>query len=182
MNTIRGLLFLQSDSAKDRLTAAALEDAGSRVQSMMILYDKLYQSVDFEKISVKDYIPALINEIIANFPNGNNIKVVQRIEDFVLNVKRLQPLGIVINELLTNIMKYAFIGRSGGRIDVSSTLNGSKAEFVIQDNGNGIPESIDFKNSTGFGLMLVEMLVFQLKGEIRIERGEGTKFIIDFEL
>jgi len=79
-------------------------------------------------------------------------------------------------------MKYAFTGRDNGEIIVSASVVGANAVFIIQDNGVGIPESVGFKNSTGFGLMLVEMLIFQLKGTIEIERGAGSKFIIQFEL
>ncbi|HNX25517.1 MAG TPA: PAS domain S-box protein [Spirochaetota bacterium] len=182
MNTIYGVLALHKEKLNDPVSIAALEDAGSRIQSMMVLYDKLYRSSDFIEISVATYLSPLVDEIVGNFPNSDAVRIEKNIDDFVLDVKRLQSLGIIINELLTNIMKYAFTGRSGGLIIFSASLKGTAVSFIIQDNGNGIPESIDFKNSNGFGLMLVEMLIRQIGGKITIERIAGTKFILEFEL
>lgn len=180
MNTIISLLYLQADSLKDSSAIAALDDAANRIQSMLILYDKLYQSKDFNSINLNDYLPTLIDEIIANFPNSINVKTEKKIDNFELDVKKLQPLGIIINELLTNIMKYAFTGRDIGLISLSVTLRGSTVSLVIADNGIGMPGSIDFNNSTGFGMQLVSLLTEQLEGSIRIERGEGTRFILEF--
>jgi two-component sensor histidine kinase len=124
---------------------------------------------------------SLVDEIIGNFPNGNMVKVEKNIGDFILDVKRLQPLGIIINELITNVMKYAFKGRESGLITVSATDTDGHVAISIQDNGNGIPESINFENSTGFGLHLVRILTQQLNGTIEIERGNGTKIVLEIE-
>ncbi len=182
MNTIYGLLVLQADILKDPAAIAALEDSANRVQSMMMLYNKLYNSPDVQKISVREYLPSLVDEIIANFPNSSLVKVDKKIDDFVLHAKIMQPLGIIINELLTNIMKYAFTGRDNGVVIVSASLKGNNVSIMIQDNGNGIPESVDFEHSTGFGLQLVWMLTKELHGTIRIERGNGTTIVLEFEI
>jgi PAS domain S-box-containing protein len=182
MNVIHGLLVLQTDKMKDPMAISALEDSANRVQSMMVLYDKLYRSPDVQKISVMNYLPSLVDEIIANFPNSKLVKVEKKINDFVLDAKRLHPLGIIINELLTNIMKSAFIGRDDGLIKVSASLKGKNVSIIIQDNGIGIPETVDFEHSTGFGLQLVWILTKELQGTIRIERKKGTKIILEFKL
>ncbi len=180
MSTIYGLLSLQAATMKDQAAVTALEDAGRRVQSMMVLYNKLYQSSDVTTLSVIEYLPELVDDIVGNFPNSGSVKVEKKIEDFTLKAARLQSIGIIVNELLTNIMKYAFIGRSGGTIVVAASLEENRAYFAIEDDGNGIPEKIDFENSTGFGLVLVQALTKQLEGTIRIERGTGTKIILEF--
>ncbi len=181
MNTIGSLLSLQAQTFKDPLAIEALEDAKNRVRSMAILYDKLYRSADFSELSVKDYVPTLVDEVISNFPNSNMVKVEKRIDDFMLDAKRLQPLGIIINELLTNIMKYAFRGRESGLITVSATNTDGHVAISVQDNGTGMPESVSFENSTGFGLQLVQALTRQLEGSLQIERENGTRFAIEFE-
>jgi two-component system, sensor histidine kinase PdtaS len=181
MSTIAGLLSLQADTMEVPAAKAALKDAESRVQSMMVLYNKLYQSAGFKSVSVLTYLPTLINEILENFPNSASIKVWKIIDDFTLDAKMLQPLGIIINELLTNIMKYAFAGIVLGVITISASLKGKKVILSIEDNGNGMPESIDFANSPGFGLMLVDLLTKQMHGTIRIERAWGTKIILEFD-
>ncbi len=180
MNTIHSLLILQAATVSDAAAFSALEDAGSRVRSMMLLYDKLYQSADFTEIPVAQYLLSLIDEILSNFPNRKMVKIEKNIGDFVLSVKKLQPLGIIINELLTNIMKYAFIGKKEGRIAISVTCREDLVSIVIEDNGNGMPESVDFENSTGFGLVLVGGLTRQLEGTIRIVRMNGTRIILEF--
>jgi len=96
----------------------------------------------------------------------------------------MQVLGIIINELITNIMKYAFIGKSEGLISVSATSPDRMVSISISDDGNGMPDSVDFINSTGFGLQLVHALTLQLEGTIRIERGggmkSGTRVVLEF--
>lgn len=182
MNTIYGLLSLQAETLKDSAAKSALNDAGSRVKSMMTLYNKLYQSPEFNKISVAIYLPTLIHEIVTNFPNSNIVRITPRIDDFIMDVQKIQPLGIIINELLTNIMKYAFVGRDSGLISVSVTEKNEQVTVIIEDNGNGIPENIDFGHSTGFGLMLVGGLTKQINGKIRIERSDITRIILEFGL
>ncbi len=182
MTSIRGLLSLQATSQEDSPASSVLFDAISRVQSMALLYDKLFNSRDFTKISVIDYIPSLVDEIKENFPNSSSVKFEKIIDDFVLDSKKMQPLGIIINELITNIMKYAFTGRDNGSITISANLTGNRVFIVIADNGIGIPESITFENSTGFGMQLVSMLTQQIGGSIKIERGDGTSFVLEFDV
>jgi PAS domain S-box-containing protein len=181
MNTITSLLSLQGSTLTDSRAIRALEDAGSRVQSMMVLYDELYPSSSFSDVPVGKYLPALAERIVKNFPNGGRVKIEAAIQDFTLGAKILQPLGLIMNELLTNIMKYAFAGREGGSIGISASLNGTRVAIGIRDDGKGLPESIDFEHSSGFGLMLVKNLTKQLEGAIRIERGKGTSIVLEFD-
>jgi PAS domain S-box-containing protein len=181
MNTMGSLLSLQSQAVHEPAAAAALEDAKARMQSMGILYDSLYRTAGFTELSVKEYLPDLVDEITGNFPNSSMVKVNKHVEDLILDAKRLQPLGIIVNELLTNIMKYAFVGRERGVVDISATNTGGHIAIAVRDNGGGMPESVSFEKSTGFGLQLVYALTQQLNGTIRIERGNGTNIILEFE-
>jgi PAS domain S-box-containing protein len=182
MNVIFSLLQLQAESLKDTAAINALQDSASRVRSMMVLYDRLYRMEYVKKISVTEYVPALVDEIISNFPINKPVLIEKKIDEFTLNADRLQPLGIIINELLTNILKYAFTEKDSGKITVSATVKNGSAVFVIHDDGIGIPESISFEKSTGFGLQLVRLLTMELRGTIRIERGIGTSVILEFGL
>ncbi len=182
MNNISGLISLQIEETMDPVTITALEDVGRRVSSMRLLYNKLYQSADYNHMAVNNYIPSLVDEILANFPNSCKVRINKEIDDFVLDAKRLQSLGIMINELLTNIMKYAFNERDDGIINISMKVNDNSVSLIIQDNGIGIPLSINFENSTGFGMQLVSMLTKQIGGSIRIEREKGTRFILEFDI
>jgi PAS domain S-box-containing protein len=181
MNTISSLLSIQAGTVTDPGAIAALEDAGRRIQSMSVLYDKLYRSISFTELSFAEYVSSLVDEVVANFPNCRSVMVRKNLEDFLLDAKRLQTLGIVVNELLTNTMKYAFKGRAHGLVTVAAAAAGDSVVISIQDDGIGMPESVSFENSTGFGLQLVNALAQQLGGTIHIERGNGTKIVLEFK-
>ena len=180
MNTIASLLSIQAQSLKEPLAVSALEDARSRVQSMMLLYDKLFQASESGVISVQKYIPALVDEIIKNFSNSTTIDLETRIDDIAMDAKTLQPLGIILNELVTNVMKYAFPGRTDGKIHVAATKKETGVQIIVEDNGQGLPDYIDFDRTTGFGLQLVQALALQLNGNIQIVRDKGTKVVLEF--
>jgi len=182
MNTIKGLLTLQLTAEENPEAAASIRDAESRVQSMIMLYDRLYCTENYRELSVKDYFERLAEEIVGSFPNREVVKIETEIEDFILNVTILAPLGIIVNELFTNIMKYAFTGRESGVINLRALIKDNHVKIEIWDNGVGIPESISFENSTGFGLNLVNMLTQQIGGSIKIERVNGTKFLLEFDV
>jgi PAS domain S-box-containing protein len=181
MSTIGSLLHLQSISLQDPAAVKALNDTQSRVRSMMVLYDKLYRSNDYTAMSIREYLFPLIDDIVENFPNNNFVKIKKNISDFILDAKTLQSIGIIVNELLTNIMKYAFTDRDKGVISISALLTGIKVSIIVQDDGKGMPEKNTFENSNGFGFMLVKILAQQLGGTIDIMRDNGTKVVLDFE-
>jgi len=181
MNTIKALLLLQAGLVNDPSAIAALHDAGNRVQSLMLLYDKLYRNDNFKVLSVKDYLSVLVDEIISNFSNREMITAEKRFDDCILDAALLFPIGIIVNEIITNAMKYAFNGIDNGIIGVSLIRDEKRAVLTIEDNGIGIPESIDLENA-GFGLQLVRMLTGQIRGTVSIDRSKGTRFIIDFNI
>lgn len=179
MNTIAGLLYLQSVSIENVSAVSALKDAHSRVLSMMLIYDKLFRSSDFNTISTGSYLPELIDGIISTFPDFDHVIIETRIDDYVLDSNALVPIGIIINELLTNAYKYAFPSKREGviRISFMNTGDGSY-EIIFKDNGVGVPESVAPGESGGFGLNLVYLLSRQMKGSVEIIRDEGSVFRI----
>jgi two-component system, sensor histidine kinase PdtaS len=182
MNIIMSLLSLQARTLHDPEAVSSLKDAKSRINSMMLLYDKLYQSSDFREISTKEYLTTLIDEIVGMFPGMECVAVEKHIDDFILGVNTLFPLGIILNEVLTNAMRHAFNGRDKGRIIVSLSLSDRHATLIIEDNGIGIPESIDGATSTGFGFQLIGMLIEQLDGGLRLEQKNGTRCVLEFDI
>jgi PAS domain S-box-containing protein len=180
MNTIASLLSIQAQNLKEPAAVSALQDAKGRVKSMMVLYDKLFQTTESRVVSLQNYIPALIDEIVRNFSTSARIKVETSLEDLHLEAQILQPLGLILNELITNICKYAFPDQKSGTITVSATTLGGRIELTVMDDGIGIPDYIDFDRSTGFGLQLVRALTLQLDGSIRIVRDQGTRVVLEF--
>jgi len=182
MNTVSSLLSLQAGSLSEPAAIHALEEAGNRVRSMAMLYDQLYRSVDYTNLPANTFLAPMIDEILSNFPNRKKVNVEKNLDDFILDSRRLQSLGIIINELLTNIMKYAFIGKDSGLITISVKNSDNKVLLTVQDNGNGIPASVNFEISSSFGLQLVYALSQQLAGTIHIERGHGSKVVLEFKV
>jgi two-component sensor histidine kinase len=172
---------MQAGAMKSPEAASAFEDAKIRVRSMAVIYERLYQSASFESISLLDYLPSLVDDIVANFANSPSVRIETKIDDVVVDVKKAQALGIIINELITNIMKYAFADNSAGRIRVSAFSEGDSIAVIVEDNGVGLPECVDFENSDGFGLVLVRELTRQLEGSVKIERENGTRIIMQFK-
>jgi len=181
MNTIKGLLNMQVSAAKNESVAASIRDAECRVQSMIMLYERLYCTDNYHELSVKDYLESLVSEITGSFPNRGIVRVDTDIDSFILNITILTPLGIIINELLTNMMKYAFTGRAKGVIHIAAHREEKTVVIIVADDGVGLPESVSFKKSTGFGLGLVNLLVEQIDGDISVERNNGTKYRLTFD-
>jgi PAS domain S-box-containing protein len=181
MNSLASLLSLQRSKLHDQKAMEALETAQNRLRSMGLLYDKLYRSDHVRAIEVGNYLLPLVREIVEAIPCHASIAIVNDIGSFELPAQVLQPLGIVVNEIVTNSLKYAFEGRAEGVIQVAACKTGNKAIITLGDNGIGLPPSVNLKKSSGLGLILIRALVEQIDGTVRMETAEGTKFIVEFE-
>jgi len=182
MNTIKSLLSLQAKTIKNAKAAEVLKDAGSRIRSMGLLYDKIYRSENIRTLSAREYIPNLVEEIAAVFPNREKVQIETEIEDIMLPVDILSPLGIITTELVTNAMKYGFESEKEGLLQIRFRRINGKAEYVIRNNGKRLPEDFSIEKSQGFGLRLVSMLTQQLNGTLKICTHEETQFEISFPL
>lgn len=179
---IESLLTLQTQSIAAPEAVSALKDAISRIKSIRILYEKLQFTHDFNTISAKYYFEDIINSIVIFFPSTSKITIDRRIEDIAVDSKKLFYLGIIVNELFTNIMKYAFTGRNTGLIQCELIKRDNTVKMLIADNGNGLPADFDINESRGFGLMLVKMLARQLRGSFLIESQNGTRSLLEFDI
>ncbi len=182
MHTIASLLYLQADSLKDASAVTALTDAYNRVQSMMLIYEKLYKSSDFREISSQTYLTELIDGITSTINTSTNIEIIKSIEDCPINTALLFPVGIIINELLTNSFKYAFPENRKGRITVSLAKKDNIIAINFADDGVGIPRSVIDLESKGFGINLVKILAEQLDGKLKISSKNGTEYSVTFPL
>jgi two-component sensor histidine kinase len=179
--SIGGLISLRLQAISSPAAVSVLQDALSRINSMRVLYDKLLLSQGSMNVSVENYIAGLVDLVVAVFPTNTRVTLDRHIADFHLDPKRMFPLGIIINELLTNIMKYAFSNRESGLIKISLARVDNHVTLTIQDDGNGLPDGFDIQESKGFGLMLVKMLSQQLAGSFSIENHTGTRCTIEFD-
>jgi two-component sensor histidine kinase len=179
--SIESLLLLHVDSVTSHEALSALQDALGRVKSMRVLYDLLLMSEGYKSISVRKYTETLLDSLAELFQNGIQVTITRNIAEFRLEPKDLFHLGIIINELLTNVMKYGFAGRKSGLIHVTLKKSGRHITFTVQDNGVGFPEGFELKKKSGYGLMLVQMLSKQLGGSLRMENLNGAKTVLTFD-
>lgn len=178
MNSVDSLLSLQLSHISNQEAISVIRDARTRIKSMEILYDRLYRHDTYKEISVREYLSNLVDQIAGIFPNRKSVKIEKQIDDFIINNKIIFPLGIIVNEMLTNAMKHAFNGRSNGLIQVSVLKDGTHITVSIKDNGKGMPE----QQVKGFGLILIEALAGQIDGICRIENENGAKCTLEFEI
>lgn len=180
MNTMMTLLGLQADIIDDPRAAEALQVAMNRFASMSVLYEKLYRSKNLQEMSARNYLPALIDDIMRSFPRSAEVTLEVEIADLMLDVNQLSTLGIIANELISNTMKHAFPSPRQPHLSVTLSYENSRAAFTVQDNGQGLPPEIGFGNTSGFGLQLVATLADQLGGTASLEGAEGTTTTIEF--
>ena len=147
---------------------------------MKVLYEKLLNSTSHEHAPVKPFVEGLIRTVIALFPDVQRINIATRIDDFELGSKKLFPLGIIITELMTNALKYAFTGRDAGEIQIGITREGDEVVLTMSDDGIGLPGGFDLGASEGFGFLLVKVLSAQLDGTYSIESHGGTRSVLRF--
>ena len=180
--TVQSLLSLQAMGSTNEESVQTLEKARDRLQSMMILYDKLYRSDDFYQMSIKAYLPELIDDILRQFAHSVPLTITKRVDDIVLNTNTLSSIGIITNELLTNSMKYAYESDETGEIIISAYREDQEIILVVEDKGKGLPADFELEQSEGFGLKLVQMMVDQFNGKLQIEKNGGTRFVISLAI
>lgn len=173
------MLNLQSNSIDDVRALRSLKDSQNRIQSMAIIHEKLYRSGDLSGIKLDGYIKDLVEHLETSHKVHGNIKIKQKIDDVFLGIDSAITIGLIINELVSNIFKHAFNKSMQGEVEISfQRRNETPSVLRIKDNGMGFPKEINFEQTESLGLQLVNTLVKQLDGNIKLNRDSGTEFII----
>ena len=182
MQIISSLLGLTSGTIHEQKYIEMFRDSQDRINSMSLIHEKLYCSRDFVKIDFNEYLRELANSLFKSHGITDLIELKIYIENVSLGIDHAIPCGLIINELFTNSLKYAFPGARRGEIKISLQLNDENMnELIVGDNGVGIPEDVDFRKTESLGLRLVTILVEnQLNGKIDLDRSDGTEFKIKF--
>jgi two-component sensor histidine kinase len=179
LEVVSSLLALQSNQIDDAHTRDAMQEGQNRVQSIGIVHQKLYQGVNLGAIEMKDYFINLSESILDSFGAQKRVQVECAMEALNVDVDTAVPLGLIVNELLTNTIKYAFPdGRSGNvQIKLTQAANGN-LHMQVSDNGVGKCGGI---TGTGFGGQLISLLTQQLEGTMKEENNNGTHFFFEFK-
>jgi len=175
LQIISSLLYFQSKKIRDPADLSAFREGQDRLKSMILVHERLYRSDDLMRIDFADYAKALIDHIRQSYrPSSLRIKVVLDISPVVVPVEIALPVGMIVNELLTNVYKYAFPDGCEGIVRISVTRLEGGMELVVGDSGVGLPEGFERDRPSTFGMQLIYGLVSQLGGLVSFERQGGA--------
>ncbi|MEH1941537.1 MAG: PAS domain S-box protein [Nostoc sp.] len=182
LGIVSSLLQMQCRRTQDPLVTAILRDSQNRIASIALVHEKLYRSEDLADIDFAQYIPDLTTHLFDSYNvSSSQIKLKIQVDNASLDIQTAIPCGLIINELVSNALKYAFGDRCGGEIQVKFYQESeSTLTLIIRDNGVGLPENFDSKKAKTLGITLVQGLVKQLRGKLEINSQQGTEFKITF--
>lgn len=179
---ITGLLELQTYNTDSEDVQQVLYESQMRINSIALIHEKLYQSKDLSQISFDVYVEELTNIILSSISNQKDIGMELNIAAVHLTVNQAIPCGLILNELITNAFKHAFEDRKKGTIRIELKEEDRKLTLVVEDNGIGLPDDLDWNQSGSLGLSLIQTLSDQLMGSCSLENTkEGSRFILKFE-
>ncbi|MEH6618979.1 sensor histidine kinase [Maribacter arcticus] len=186
LQTVSSLLSLQSRNTESRPMKGLLKGTQNRVIAMAMVHEMLYMRKDISHIEYKSYVQELSEYLIRSIKGiDNNINLIIDIPDIKLGIDTAIPLGLLINESLTNALKYGIEGDEEGDINIKLQKDSEKENcyiLEIGDNGIGFPETINYKNTKSLGLKLIHNLTRQLRGTIERDASKkGTNYIIKFQ-
>ena len=181
LQVISSLLDLQSQQIEESAMLEVFRESQNRVKSMALVHEKLYQSKNFAKINFAEYTESLVKYLFKAYAlHSGNITLELDIDEVTLNIDTAIPCGLIINELVSNALKYAFPDNQRGTISISLHSGGEQHfTLIVKDDGVGLPMDWDLKSAKSLGLQLVKVLTKQLKGTIEIDRNRGSQFRVD---
>ncbi|MFS8117624.1 MAG: PAS domain S-box protein [Microcoleus sp.] len=183
MQVVSSLLQLQAQYIEDEPTLALFEESQTRIHSMALIHEQLYQSDNLDRIDLLPYVENLVANLYQSFGGGNtSIQFNVNVDPISLNIETAIPCGLIINELISNSLKYAFTESLAGEININFHRDTTSQQFHlgIQDNGRGFPAGFNIENTETLGLRLVRMLTNQLDGTLVIDSKCGTCYDISF--
>jgi len=181
LQIIVSLLKLQSKFVFDPRDLEIFNKSRSRVETMSLIHEKLYKSSDISQIDMGNYLRDLVTHLLKVYNLGNaKIEFVMASESILMSIDTAIPCGLIVNELINNILKHAFPDGYNGKIELNLRRSEEDVILEVADNGIGIPDSFDMDKNDSLGMQLIDTLVKQLDGVIEVNRTEGTRFLIEF--
>ncbi len=184
LTVVSSLLKLQGNSTEDERIKEALKASQGRIYAMSAVHEALYNVKNLAEMDLKSYLSKISGTLIQTYSvNPGQVRFNVEGDGIILNIEKTSPVGLIVNELISNSLKYAFPDEKKGEINVSMNKLDKEIELTVMDNGVGVPDGFDWKNSNTLGLKLVRTLVEnQLDGSIDLDNTNGTKFTIKFNI
>ena len=187
LQIINSILNLQKKFVKDENAITGLEEIQNRVSTMSIIHETLYQNTDVSSIGFPSYLTRIAGNIIQGYQSETQVELVTELEDIQAPLDQAIPCGLILNEWVSNAMKYAFPGREKGTITVALRCvlsvdhpDEEEIQIEVRDDGVGLPDGFDWGGRDSLGLYLVQALSEQLDGELSAESDGGTRFLVKF--
>lgn len=182
LQVINSLLSIQSSYIKDENVLSVFQKSQDRIKSMSLIHEKMYQSADLAHIDITEYINLLAGNLISSYSIEKHISLDLQVTVEKLTIDTLIPMGLIINELITNSLKYAFEGKKAGKISVFlGTTEDRQYKLIVSDNGQGIKTGASIDKPSTMGMELVRILVEQINGTIERRPQKGTSYLIIFK-
>jgi len=185
LQVVSSLLDMQARGARNEDTVDALTESRNRLNAMALIHAQLYESSDLSEINMKGFVDTLLMQLFQSYQvQDTTITPIISIVDYPFPISMAVPVGLIINELLTNALKYAFVNRKEGTIKVSLTASEEgRINLMVSDDGTGLPAGFDINATRTLGLRLVKILTEdQLRGNLEVLSKEGTTFNIEFDI
>lgn len=181
---VHGLLELQESMSDDKDSLEILKLSKSRIRTMSLAHEALYNSNDFAEISLREYLEKISTVTHHSFKSSNkDIKLLYDIDDFRLDMSKAIPLGLMVSEILINAHKHAFNLRKEGIINIECKRNHDSLTLTVSDNGSGIPENFDITKSNSLGMIIVQNFTEQMNAELTIDSDStGSRFIFEIPI
>lgn len=180
LQVISSLLNLQSQGIQDKKILEVFQESQNRIRSMALIHEKLYRSSDLARVDFAEYIRNLASFLIRSY-RSRAVQLDLQASDIYLSIDNAVPCGLIVNELISNALKHAFVdGREGEICVAMQQLADQRVKLIVRDNGVGLPKDVDYMNTGSLGLQLVTMLVQQLEGILEIRNNAGAEFEIRF--
>lgn len=182
LQLISSMLNLQSSYVSDSATLDVLKESQQRINSMSLIHETIYRNSDFSAIDFSDYIKAIARNLVQSYHNPQvSVQLETQLDKVHINLDQSIPCGLILNELVSNAMKYAFVGRKTGKLSVIvKELNEGAVELTVKDDGVGVENPSGEKRSNSLGLTLVEALTEQLDGTMDTSSNNGTTYSLTF--
>ena len=181
LQVISSILNLQSSFITDEKIISILQESRNRVRTMAIIHENLYRTDDFSQINFTEYLENLMGNLISSYRVNQEILLIKDYESVELVLDQAIPTGLIVNEIISNSLKYAWPNSQKGKISISLKEKNGIVYLELTDNGIGLPGEFEYLQTETLGLQLIATLIEQIDGEIKIENLNGTKYLINFE-
>ncbi len=183
LQMVISLLNAQSEYLNHPSALLAIKESRERMQAIAILHQKLYQVEDSTKINMRSYIHELVDNIQQSFDKSERIHFQVDVADIGLDMSQSVPLGLILNEAITNAIKYAYPKNAKGSIQISlQQVEGRQLQLVIADRGKGLPEGFDIEHSHSLGMQLIKLFGEQLEGDLFLVNRNGLEIVLNFKI